>query len=200
MAMRNALYSLGVLLFVLGMLLVVTYSPANCGGVTCMLPPLGPLSTGFGKLPPQVQETDGSFTFTENYSLKISSFALVVGSKEGVSWEVNGKTLVIRNGGEHNLSLVYTNGTLRVLEGRGENLKVDIEGVLFVRGLTVEELELYDDPGAYLQFWNCSRNFEEVKRRCEEGGSPRYQPYAGLALMLLGLATFGMGMRAGKGL
>jgi hypothetical protein len=194
---RKTVYVLGFLLLSLGAVLAATYSPANCGGLACMLPSSVLFDANLNTTP-KLTSSGGDFVFTSNYSLNVSRFVVVLDSPAGTSFHIENDALVLESGPLKNLTFIYSNGTLEIRGDERRKKPVNLRRLIFRKGLKVESLTVYGDPREYLDFEYCSKHFDELKRECEESGSPAYQLYSGLLLMVFGLAVFGFGMLRGS--
>jgi hypothetical protein len=190
---RKTIYALGFLLFSLGAILTATYSPANCGGMACMLPSSVAFDANLNTTP-KLTSSGGGFVFTSDYPLNLTEFAVVLNSPKGVSFYTENNTLIFERGSLKNLTFIYCNGTLEIRGDEQEEKPVNLRHLVFRKGLELKSLTVYSDPKEYLDFAYCTEHFDELKKECEKSGSPDYQLYSGFVLMVSGLALFGFGL------
>lgn len=142
---------------------------------------------------PNVTYDGQSFLFLSPYTLRFENF--YIDARGWLAYNVSGLLTIFpkeASVGPRELNATYMNGTLRI----GDVLyREPIEGVRIEKGVKLTYLAVYDNPGGYFRFKNCSEHYNDIVRACEVSTSPSFQLPLAISLMPLGLGLFWCGVK-----
>jgi len=130
------------------------------------------------------------FVFRETYNIGMNSFYMKV---EGpVGFNVTDMVNLFPAEGYHEVVLSYYNGTLHAGDVRYQR---EVGGITVYPGTRVSSMTVYADEPSYSAMVNCRREYNATIKACMESGSPEYQIFLGVSMMVLGLVLFWYGLK-----